>query len=213
MHDIDGIRVTSRGTRAALPGVRTYAALAAWFGSVATAIGAGAFDGEGIAELALPLSVAAPFAAVVIAYRSSARFRSYLLALDLRLVLAAQLWRVVGVAFLVALAFDRLPAGFAVPAGAGDIATGLAALAVVVALGNGTLTRRGLYAFTALGIADFLVAMATGLLLAPPALVTWPLAVFPTFMVPFFAILHLVAVLQSRHTPDAHRPPATHRTA
>jgi hypothetical protein len=51
------------------------------------------------------------------------------------------------------------------------------------------------------------------LLLAPPALVTWPLAVFPTFMVPFFAILHLVAVLQSRHSPDAHRRLATHRTA
>jgi hypothetical protein len=109
---------------------------------------------------------------------------------------------VIGVAFLFALAFDALPAGFAVPAGVGDIATGVAALAVVLALGNGTLTRGRLYAFTTLGVADFLVANATGLLLAPPALVTWPFAVFPTIIVPFFAVLHLVAVLQSRHDRD-----------
>jgi hypothetical protein len=48
-------------------------------------------------------------------------------------------------------------------------------------------------------VADFLVAIATGLSLEPPALIAWPLAIFPTTMVPFFAVLHLLAVLQSRH--------------
>jgi hypothetical protein len=138
-------------------------------------------------------------APATIAYRASPRFRSYLLSLDLRLVLAAQLWRVIGIAFLFALAFGQLPAGFAVPAGVGDIATGIAALAVVLSLGNGSLTRGRLYAFTALGVTDFLVANATGLSLEPPALTAWPLAIFPTLMIPFFAVLHLVAVLQSRH--------------
>jgi hypothetical protein len=117
----------------------------------------------------------------------------------LRFVLAAQLWRVIGSAFLFALAFDQLPAGFAVPAGVGDIATGIAGVGVVLALGNGTLTLGRLYAFTALGVLDFLVAFVTGLALEPPALVAWPLAVFPTILVPFFAVLHLIAVLQSRH--------------
>jgi hypothetical protein len=140
-----------------------------------------------------------PVAAVATAYRALPRFRSYLLGLDLRLVLMAQLWRVIGITFLFALAFGQLPAGFAVPAGVGDIATGIAALAVVLALGNGTLTRRRLYAFTALGVGDFVVAAAAGLSLEPAALTTWPLAIFPTIMVPFFAILHLVAVLQRRH--------------
>jgi hypothetical protein len=124
---------------------------------------------------------------------------NYLLGLDLRLLVAAQRWRVIGIAFLFALAFDQLPAGFAVPSGVGDIATGMPAFAVVLALGNGSLTRRRLYAFTALGISDFAVATATGLSLEPSTLAAWQLAIFPTIMSPFFAVLHLVAVPQSRH--------------
>ena len=182
-----------------LPGAVTYVVLAIWFGVVMTAIVAGVFAGGGASRLALPASVAIPIAVVAIVYRASPRFRHYLLALDLRLVLTAQLWRVIGIAFLFALAFDQLPAGFAVPAGVGDIATGIAAFGVVLALSNGSLTRRRLYAFTALGVGDFLVAFATGLSLEPPTLNAWPLAIFPTIMVPLFAVLHLVAVLQSRN--------------
>jgi hypothetical protein len=118
--------------------------------------------------------VVIPIAAVAIGYRASPRLRNHLLRLDLRLLLAAQLWRVIGFAFLV-----------------------------VLALGNGSPTRGRLYAFTTLGVADLLVANATGLALEPPALTTWPMAIFPTIMVPFFAVLHLVAVLQSRHDWEA----------
>ena len=182
-----------------LPGAATYLVLAIWSGLVTAGILADAFAGEGASRLALPAAVTTPIAAVAIGYRASPRFRNYLLTLDLRLLLAAQLWRVIGIAFLFALAYDQLPAGFAVPAGVGDLATGIAAMAVVLALGNGSLTRGRLYAFTALGLADFLVANAAGLALEPPALTAWPLAIFPTIMVPFFTVLHLVAVLQSRH--------------
>jgi hypothetical protein len=185
--------------RGRLPGPVTYAALALWSGAVTTAIIAGAFAGGHASQLLLLAALAGPIAIVAILYLASRPFRTYLLTLDLRLVLTAQLWRVIGIGFLFALAFDQLPAGFAVPAGVGDIATGIAALAVVMALGNATLTRGWLYAFTTLGVADFLVATATGLYLAPPALVAWPVAIYPTILVPFFAILHLIAVLQSRH--------------
>jgi hypothetical protein len=193
---------TRHPQRGTLPGAATYLVLAIWAAAVTTAIVADVFAGDGASRLLLPASQAIPIAAVAIGDRASPRFRNYLLSLDLRLLLAAQLWRVIGIAFLFALAFDQLPAGFAVPAGIGDLATGIAALAVVLALGNGTLTRGRLYAFTALGVADFLVANATGLTLEPPALTAWPLAIFPTLMIPFFAVLHLVAVLQSRHDWD-----------
>jgi hypothetical protein len=185
-----------------LPGAATYVVLAIWAAAVTTAIVADVFAGDGASRLLLPASQAIPIAAVAIGYRASPRFRNYLLSLDLRLLLAAQLWRVIGIAFLFALAYGQLPAGFAVPAAVGDLATGIAALAVVLALGNGSLTRGRLYAFTALGVADFLVANAIGLALEPPALTAWPLAIYPTIMVPFFALLHLVAVLQSRHDWD-----------
>lgn len=91
--------------------------------------------------------MAIPIAAMAIGYRASPRFRYCLLRLDLRLLLAARLWRVIGFAFLV--------------------------------------------------------ANATGLALEPPAHTTWPMAIFPTIMVPFIAVLHLVAVLQSRHDWEA----------
>jgi hypothetical protein len=185
-----------------LPGAATYVVLAIWSGLLTTGIVADVFAGDGASRLLLPASQAIPIAAVAIGYRAWPKFRNYLLTLDLRLLLAAQLWRVIGIAFLFALSFGQLPAGFAVPAGIGDLATGIAALAVVLALGNGSLTRGRLYAFTALGLADFLLANTTGLALEPPALTAWPLAIFPTIMVPFFAVLHLVAVLQSRHDWD-----------
>jgi hypothetical protein len=185
-----------------LPGAATYVVLAVWSGLVTGGIIADVFAGDGAARLALPAAVTTPIAAVAIGYRASPKFRNYLLRLDLRLLLAAQLWRVIGIAFLFALAYGQVPAGFAVPAAVGDLATGIAAFVVVLALGNGTLTRGRLYAFTALGVADFLLANATGLALEPPALTAWPLAIFPTIMVPFFAVLHLVAVLQSRHDWD-----------
>ena len=183
-------------------GAATYVVLAIWAAAVTTAIVADVFAGDGASRLLLPAAQALPIAAAAIGYRASPRFGNYLLALDLRLVLTAQLWRVIGIAFLFALAFGQLSAGFAVPAGIGDLATGIAALAVVLSLGNGTLTRGRLYAFTALGVSDFLVANATGLSLEPSALTAWPLAIFPTLMIPFFAVLHLVAVLQSRHHWD-----------
>jgi hypothetical protein len=188
--------------RRSLPGGVTYLVLAIWSGAVMTAIVAGLLAGDGASRLLLPAAQAVPIAAVAIGYRAWPPFRSYLLTLDLRLVLAAQLWRVIGVVFLFALAFGQLPAGFAVPAGIGDLAVGIAALAVVLSLGNRSLTRGRLYAFTALGVADFLVADASGLALEPPALTVWPLAIFPTLMIPFFAVLHLVGVLQSRHDWD-----------
>jgi hypothetical protein len=194
-----GTAIPAPVARGSLPGPATYLVLASWAGLVTAAIVAGVFAGDGASRVLLPASQAIPIAAVAVLYRAWPRFRNYLLALDLRLVLAAQLWRVIGVAFLFALAFGQLPAGFAVPAGIGDLATGIAALAVVLSLGNRSLTRRRLYAFTALGVTDFLVANATGLTLEPPALTVWPLAIFPTLMIPFFAVLHLVAVLQSRH--------------
>lgn len=66
---------------------------------------------------------------------------------------------------------------------------------MVVSLVRGTLTRLRLYAFTALGIGDFVVAIVTGLALRP-------LIVFPTLAVPFVAMLHIVSLIQARHDWD-----------
>lgn len=79
-----------------------------------------------------------------------------------------------------------------------DIATGVAALPVLISLANRTLTKGRLYAFTALGVGDFLSAIVAGLALRPAELDLWPLILFPTLAVPFFGVLHLLAILQFR---------------
>ena len=100
-----------------------------------------------------------------------------------------------------------LHAGFAIPAGVGDIATGIAALFLLAALLNGTMTRRNLVAFTTLGVADFVVAVITGALIRPDGHEQLPWILFPTLAVPFFSIVHLVnwTQLSSLAAPAAPR--------
>jgi hypothetical protein len=66
--------------------------LVIWCGAVITAIVAGVFAGDGLFQLALLASIGAPIAVLAIGYHASPRLRNYLLTLDLRLVLTAQLW-------------------------------------------------------------------------------------------------------------------------
>ncbi len=106
--------------------------------------------------------------------------------------------------------YDVLPALFAWPAGFGDIAVGLAAPLVVLALlrrPDFNMSRRFL-AFHLFGMLDFVVAAATASLAsgAFPALLSgpvtsapleaWPLLIFPAFFVPVFTILHLSVLIQ-----------------
>jgi hypothetical protein len=172
--------------------------LVVWASAVLLAINAGVYEDMGEPPLLLLVTVAAPIVVFGLAYAASANVRDTVLGLDPRLVIGAQSWRVVGAVFLFALAFGRLPAEFAIPAGWGDIATGVAALPVLISLTSGTLTRVRLYAFTALGAGDFLAAIIAGLSLRPHELDLWPLVIFPTIAVPFFSVLHLIAILQFR---------------
>jgi hypothetical protein len=123
-----------------------------------------------------------------------------------------QTFRVVGGAFLVVMALGHLPAMFALPAGLGDVATGLAAPFVARRLARGT-GHDGAVWFNALGLADLVVAvgMATvaRLLLdtsSTEALRLLPLALVPTTAVPLAVALHLVSL--GRLLPRRMREPA-----
>jgi hypothetical protein len=94
--------------------------------------------------------------------------------------------RVVGVVFLIMMFMGQLPALFALPAGLGDIAVGLAAPWVARALARGAGQRRAVR-FNVLGIVDLVVALGTGVLsnlvtVVPSgaALGMLPLALIPT---------------------------------
>jgi hypothetical protein len=128
-----------------------------------------------------------------------------------------QTLRVVGVAFLIVLALGKLPAVFAIPAGLGDIAVGVAAPLVARRLTRGT-HRTGAVWFNVLGIVDLVVAVSIGYLagLGPnrllhvtpstEAVALLPLALIPTTAVPLAIALHLVSLRRLR---AAARPDAT----
>jgi len=179
--------------------------LATW-AAVVTSIAAA--DGF-IVNDALPwrviIGVAIPFAVFAGLYQLQS-VRDYLLSLDPRLVIGIQLWRVIGVAFLFGWALDDLDASFAIPAGVGDVATGVAAAAALAAVLNGTLTRGRLALFTALGIGDFAVAVALGgFIVRPEALGELRWVLFPTLAVPFFAMAHTIAWIQLAGSSESMR--------
>jgi hypothetical protein len=134
--------------------------------------------------------------------------RRTIAAVPLPALVGIQLYRIVGVVFLILLAQGQLPGHFALPAGWGDVVIGLAAPLVALALLRGIPNARGLAAgWNLLGLLDLAVAvgMGTGYLAPlltdavgrlPPAgaMGVFPLILVPTFAVPVSVVLHLLAL-------------------
>jgi hypothetical protein len=116
--------------------------------------------------------------------------------------------RVVGVLFLIVMVQGHLPAAFALPAGLGDIAIGVAAPVVARRLARGT-GRAGAMRFNVLGILDLVVAGIIGFLLLPSTapLTLLPLALIPTTAVPLAVALHIVSLrrLRTAARSDEHQ--------
>lgn len=178
-----------------------------------------------------PIGVTAviPVVLFLAAYNFSAPFRNFVLAQDIRTLTAVQLWRVVGLAFLLLYAYQVVPAFFAWPAGIGDVAVGLTAFYVLTRIDRDPdyATSSGYVGFQLMGLLDFTVAIATSGLAsgAFPALIpagltsaamdVWPLNIFPSFIVPGFIILQLAALLKVRDLRRAKhtQAPANLQTA
>ena len=121
----------------------------------------------------------------------------------------ANAFRVVGASFLIAMALGDLPWVFAVPAGVGDIAAGIAAplMARRLARGQGYAEARRFHWY---GIGDLVVALTIGFFagLGPwllidvtpttDALALLPLALVPTTAVPLTITLHIASLRRLR---------------
>jgi hypothetical protein len=117
-----------------------------------------------------------------------------------------QIFRVVGVTFLVVMALGKLPAVFALPAGLGDMAIGIEAVFVARNLRRGVVGRRAVWYFNVLGLVDLVVALIIGFAAAPAvvrlllvspsteAISLLPLALIPATAVPLAAALHLLSL-------------------
>ena len=161
--------------------------------------------------LAILLAVSLPPLVFALLYQTSGRFAAFTLNLDLKLITSLQSFRVIGAMFLVLYAFRLLPGLFAFPAGLGDLAVGLAAPFLALRIARGAAGwQRQTYWFNVLGLLDFAVAIGTGVLTSDTSLgvfadhtlparanlAAFPLSLVPTFLVPFYIILHVISLLQ-----------------
>jgi hypothetical protein len=117
------------------------------------------------------------------------------------------LWRLVGVVFLILMANGQMPALWALPAGIGDIIVGATAPWVANHLDTPG-GRRLAILFNLFGMADLIAAVGLGIMTSPgPTQVfhtsptsefatRFPLALVPTFLVPLAFMLHVVSLWQ-----------------
>ncbi len=190
-----------RRAAAALAGA-VGAAQAAWLIATATAAGAGLYP----IEPWLGIGVVVPLLLGLLALRIPAVAAALSDERAPAVLAAIQVLRLVGGAFLVLLAIDELPPGFALPAGIGDVLVGVLAPFVAYALWRRPDTRVLGIAFNTLGLLDLVVAIPVGLIHSPGRLqliVTdpdtgilgmLPMALIPTFVVPLALVLHVASM-------------------
>jgi hypothetical protein len=160
----------------------------------------------------LPLLVALPLLMV-----RSRRVAALIDATPAAWLIGIQAFRIFGGTFLVGWMQGDLPGAFALPAGIGDITVGVLALPAALAVASGTAAGRTIgVAWNLLGLTDFAIAVATGVMTSPgplhvlaldhPNLQTgvYPSVMIPAFAVPSWIILHALSLWQLRRA--ARRP-------
>jgi hypothetical protein len=188
------------------------AVLAVWFALILALGAGGAFaTPPGMLPLPIAIGVTAPVIVFLGAYWVSRRFREFVLAADLRLITGIQAWRAAGFGFLALYAYGVLPGLFALPAGLGDIAIGVTAPWIILALIRqpGFATSKTFLVWNLLGLLDLVVAVSTGALgsglatgiageITTRPMGELPLLLIPAYLVPVFIMLHLTALFQVR---------------
>lgn len=196
------------------PGVGRHLAvvLALWFMLVFVLGARGAFVAPpGTAPIGIGIGVAAPIALFLGGLWLSRPFRRFVLAADVRVIVAMQAWRFAGLGFLALQVHGILPASFAWPAGLGDIAIGVTAPWMLLALVRqpNFVASRTFTVWNLLGLLDLVVAVGSGVLnsaLATGAagevttspMAQLPLVLVPAYFVPVFVMLHIAALMQGR---------------
>ena len=162
----------------------------------------------------LPLVPLAIFLPVIIGapiLLRSKRIGEVLDAMPASWLVGLQVYRIFGGIFLVGWARGVVPGIFALPAGIGDVTTGLLALPVAYLLAsrNGDGVRSAI-AWNIFGLLDFTIAVGIGLATAPGALQVilpsipntgiglYPTVLTPAFAVPSSILLHVLSLRQLR---------------
>ena len=199
-------------------GATVAVALAAWLAVVLILAATGAYTGApGQPPLAVFGGAVVPLLLFAVAMRTWQAFRAFVLALDIRLIVAMQAWRYAGFGFIALYANHVLPGLFAWPAGLGDMAIGMVApLWIVALIRNPEVVASARFRlWNALGILDFVIAFTTATICAMTItdagavsiapLGRLPLVLIPEFMVPVFVMLHIIALMRTKNGADEER--------
>jgi hypothetical protein len=207
--------------RAALLGGAAAVLLGGWFAATAVIAGHGWYDTRSSQVPWLPVAAAGSLGLLLAASRIPVVARALTApGMASRLVLP-HAFRVTGVFFLLYLALGHLPALFALPAGLGDIAAGIAAPLVALRLARGTGRRAALW-LNAFGMTDLVVALTLGAVtayqlihLTPSGapISALPLALVPTVGVPVLFAVHITSVSALARAPRTPLPATAPRTA
>ena len=159
----------------------------------------------------LPMSIFLPVIVGLPLLLRSERVGQVLDAMPPTWLIALQLYRVFGSAFLIGWLNGVMPGIFSLPAGIGDVLTGLFAVPVAISLASGTLeARKAAVAWNIFGLIDFTIAIGIGLIIAPgplqlivPSIPNANATVYPTVLIPAFAVpssilLHALSLRQLR---------------
>jgi hypothetical protein len=124
-------------------------------------------------------------------------------------LIALQLYRVFGSQWLAYWLGGLLPGLWALPAGTGDVLTGLFAVPAAMALATGTAEgRRAAILWNVFGLADFAVAITLGMIMSSGpfqliipdgprmAVDSFPNVLTPAFVVPSSILLHALSLRQ-----------------
>lgn len=148
-----------------------------------------------------------PLAVGFLGYLTLRSVRGVVDQIPLHWIIGLQIYRALGVVFLVEWMLGALPGAFALPAGIGDIAIGVTAPWVAARVRAGApRAHEAAILWNVLGIADLVVAVGTGVLTTPGplhllsldapnvAITMLPLVLVPTIAVPFSILAHLVGL-------------------
>ena len=166
--------------------------------------------------LLLPLAIFLPVIIGAPLLLLSKRVGQVLDALPASWLIALQVYRVFVSVFLAGALRGVVPAVFGLPAGIGDVLTGLFAVPAAIAVATGTAEgRKATIVWNIFGLADFAVAITLGVITSPGPLQlivptvpsigagAYPNVLTPAFVVPMSILLHALSLRQLRRRSRA----------
>ena len=171
--------------------------------------------GNGVVPLSFSLFALASLGTALGLLAFSPTWRRVVDAIPGESLISVQIFRLIGGIFLPLYAMGSLPRHFALPAGWGDLAVGLAAPLVALSVRNRVHGARALaLGWNLFGLVDLLaavglgtgylpLALQPGLQVAPTAtaMTFFPLVLIPTFAVPLGFILHIHSIRWALRIP------------